>query len=75
MQLVSTLSLRFVHVHCRAAHTVHFTRSLARFFVGEARKCSHRWNGGVVGVCELSYSINPYATQTSDDGWEQCYLQ
>ena len=48
---------------------------LARFFVGEARKCSHRWAGGVKGSCALTYETVPTHTPRSDDKWEQCFLQ
>ena len=48
---------------------------LAQFFVGEARKCSHRWAGGVAGVTTLSFQLCAAPCTHSDDRWENCYLQ
>ena len=48
---------------------------LASFFVGEARKCSHRWlDSGVEGLV-LTYNHPPIATsKVAIDKWEACYL-
>ena len=63
-------------MEAHSAEAVEATTYLARFFVAEARKCSHRWNGGVSGSSTISYLVNPVAVAgQSDDAWEQCYLQ
>ena len=48
---------------------------MATVLVAEARKCAHRWTGGVAGRLALSYAVRPFASVSSDDAWEQCYLQ
>ena len=60
-----------------SAAAIDATGWLARFFVGEARRCSHRWSGGVPGSVDLSYDVRPpFATRkASEDKWEQVYLQ
>jgi gamma-glutamyl hydrolase len=68
-------SPRLDAAEAHSAEAVEAMGYLATVVVAEARKCGHRWAGGVARSLALSYAVQPFATVSSDDAWEQCYLQ